>query len=57
MDIDAVSLQTFELGRNGVYIGHSPYYNLSNSETRKVSDTLPFPTGQDTKIISVSEAK
>ena len=57
LDIDAVSLQTFELGRSGVYIGHSPYYNLSNSETRKASDTLPFPTGQDTKIISVNEPK
>lgn len=45
LDIDAVSLQTFELNYNGLYIGHSPYYNLTNEEFRKVSDELPFPTG------------
>ena len=55
LDIDAVSLQTFELGRDGKYVGHSPYYNLSNEETRKASDLLPFPTGQDTNIVSVND--
>lgn len=57
LDIDAVSLQTFELGRDGRYVGHSPYYNLSNEETRKASDLLPFPTGQDTDIVSVNDPK
>lgn len=32
VDIDAVSLQTFDLGRDGIYTGHSPYYSLSNRE-------------------------
>lgn len=57
LDIDAVSLQTFELGRDGRYVGHSPYYNLSNEETRKASDLLPFPTGQYTDIVSVNDPK
>lgn len=45
LDIDAVSLQTFELGRNGLYVGHSPYYSLANEDMRKASDLLPFPSG------------
>ena len=49
LDIDAVSLQTFELGRNGLYVGHSPYYSLANEDMRKVSDKIPFPTGTKVK--------
>lgn len=55
LDIDAVSLQTFELGRNGLYVGHSPYYNLNTEELRKESDKLPFPTGIETKIKEVDK--
>lgn len=57
LDIDAVSLQTFELGRNGLYVGHSPYYNLANEEMRKASDTLPFPSGIKTKTKPVANIK
>lgn len=57
LDIDAVSLQTFELGRNGLYVGHSPYYNLSNEDMRKVSDTLPFPSGIKTQTKPVDSIK
>jgi hypothetical protein len=57
LDIDAVSLQTFELGRNGLYVGHSPYYNLANEEMRKASDMLPFPSSVKTKIRPVASIK
>ena len=57
LDIDAVSLQTFELGRNGLYVGHSPYYNLSNEDMRKASDTLPFPSGVKTQTKTVGSIK
>lgn len=57
LDIDAVSLQTFELGRNGLYVGHSPYYNLANEEMRKASDTLPFPSGIKTETRPVASIK
>lgn len=49
LDIDAVSLQTFELGRNGLYVGHSPHYSLANEDMRKASDKIPFPTGTKVK--------
>lgn len=45
LDIDAVSLQTFDIDKNGLYQGHSPYYSLANTELCKVSEKLPFPTG------------
>lgn len=50
LDIDAVSLQTFELDRNGLYVGHSPYYSLNSEEMRKISDLIPFPSGVKTEL-------
>ena len=49
LDIDAVSLQTFDIDKNGLYQGHSPYYSLENKEMRKLSESLPFPTGLEVK--------
>lgn len=50
LDIDAVSLQTFELDWNGLYVGHSPYYSLQDEQCREISDLLPFPTGLEAVI-------
>lgn len=54
LDIDAVSLQTFDLGRDGIYTGHSPYYSLSNRELMIESEQLPFPTGEESSNVPVS---
>lgn len=45
LDIDAASLQTFDFDRNGLFEGHSPYYNLTDQRLMKASENLPFPTG------------
>ena len=45
LDIDSVSLQTFDFNHNGLYEGHSPYYNVSSQELMHESENLPFPTG------------
>lgn len=45
LDIDAVSLQTFTLNKGGLFVGHSPYYNLLTEELQKESEKIPFPTG------------
>jgi hypothetical protein len=57
LDIDAVSLQTFELGRNGLYVGHSPYYSLASEDMRKASDAIPFPSGVKTEPKIVKNIK
>lgn len=54
LDIDAVSLQTFDLGRDGIYTGHSPYYTLLNTQTMQESEQLPFPTGEESSNVPVS---
>ena len=47
MDIDAVSLQTFAINNNGIYEGHSPYFNIDSTKLLKASETyIPFPTGE-----------
>lgn len=47
LDIDAVSLQTFAINHNGIYEGHSPYFNLDSIKLLKASETnIPFPTGE-----------
>lgn len=51
LDIDAVSLQTFTLNANGLFVGHSPYYKLESEELQKASETLPFPSGQKTELV------
>jgi hypothetical protein len=43
-DIDAVSLLTFELGRNGKFVGWSPEFDLSSKEHLKISTELDYPT-------------
>ena len=52
LDIDAVSLQTFDIDQNGLLVGHSPYYNLNDQKLRKASEDLPFPTGETTELIT-----
>jgi len=54
LDIDAVSLQTFTLNNSGLYVGHSPYYNLDNIELAKASEFLPFPTGEKVTLEDIS---
>lgn len=47
LDIDAVSIQTFEINHNGLYESYSPYANLDSPELLRVSEKyLPFPTGE-----------
>ena len=46
MDIDAVSIQTYDINRNGIYESWSPYMDLSSPEALNESEKLiPFPTG------------
>ena len=47
LDIDAVSIQTFDINRNGIYETYSPYANLDSLALLKASEKyLPFPTGE-----------
>jgi len=47
VDIDAVSIQTFEINRNGLYESYSPYTSLDSPELLRASEKyLPFPTGE-----------
>ena len=50
LDIDAVSLQTFDVDESGLFVGHSPYYSLESPELRKASEDLPFPTGRKVEL-------
>lgn len=50
LDVDAVSMQTYSLSKNGVFEGFSPYYQLNNEILEKASQELPFPTGQKVKV-------
>ncbi len=51
LDIDAVSLQTFVLNNAGIYVGHSPYYNLESEELAIASELLPFPNGEKIQLV------
>ena len=51
LDIDAVSIQTFDINRNGIYETYSPYANLDSPALLKASEKyLPFPTGEKIKV-------
>lgn len=54
-DIDAVSLLTFELGRNGKFVGWSPEFDLSSKEHLKISTELDYPTFQNVKQFTVEQ--
>ena len=58
LDVDAVSLQTFDLDSNGKYQGWSPYYRISNLKMKQLSDKLPFPNGKsvETNIESFEDS-
>jgi hypothetical protein len=51
-DIDCVSLLTFELGRDGKFVGWSPYFNLSSEELLEVSTEFSYPTGKTVEYLS-----
>jgi hypothetical protein len=44
-DIDCVSLATFDVDSNGMYLLWSPYADLSDIEKLHASETLPMPSG------------
>lgn len=51
LDIDAVSIQTFDINSNGIYETYSPYANLDSPALLKASEKyLPFPTGDKIKV-------
>ena len=49
-DVDAVSLATYDINRNGLLQLWSPYANIESQELMEVSMTLPFPTGIETNF-------
>ena len=56
LDIDAVSIQTFDINHNGIYESWSPYTDLSSPEQLKLSEQLlPFPSGVPVKQVHVSD--
>ena len=57
LDIDAVSLQTFDIDKNGLFVGHSPYYSLENETLRAASESLPFPTGESINLVETQNTK
>ena len=56
LDIDAVSIQTFDINRNGIYETYSPYANLDSPALLKASEKyLPFPTGEKIKVEEIHD--
>lgn len=56
LDIDAVSIQTFDINSNGIYETYSPYANLDSPALLKVSEKyLPFPTGDRIKVEEIHD--
>lgn len=56
LDIDAVSIQTFDINRNGIYETYSPYANLDSPALLKASEKyLPFPTGDRIKVEEIHD--
>ena len=58
LDIDAVSMQTYDIDEDGILQGHSPYYSLESEDQRKASESLPFPNNRklnETSSVKVSE--
>lgn len=56
LDIDAVSIQTFDINRNGIYETYSPYANLDSPALLKTSEKyLPFPTGDRIKVEEIHD--
>lgn len=57
LDIDAVSIQTFDINRNGIYETYSPYANLDSPALLKASEKyLPFPTGDRIKVEEIHDS-
>lgn len=57
LDIDAVSLLTFSFSPGGEFYSWSPDFDLSNSEMLNLSMNLPFPTGEELKIINYESSE
>lgn len=57
LDIDAVSMQTYDIDDDGLLQGHSPYYSLETEDMRKASEELPFPNDQKLSTIEIDDTK
>ena len=57
LDIDAVSMQTYDIDDDGLLQGHSPYYSLETEDMRKASEELPFPNDQKLSTIKIDDIK
>ena len=57
LDIDAVSLLTFSFSPSGEFYSWSPDFDLSSSEMLNLSMKLPFPTGEDLKIVNYATSE
>ena len=57
LDIDAVSMQTYDIDDDGLLQGHSPYYSLETEDMRKASEDLPFPTNQKLSTKEIDDIK
>jgi hypothetical protein len=55
LDIDAVSMQTYDIDEDGILQGHSPYYSLESEDQRKASESLPFPNNR--KLVESASVK
>ena len=57
LDIDAVSMQTYDIDDDGLLQGHSPYYSLETEDMRKASEDLPFPTDIELTTKEIDDIK
>ena len=49
-DVDKVTLLGSSFNRNGEYIGWSNFFDYDNIESLKLSETIPYPTGETLKV-------
>lgn len=55
LDIDAVSLLTFAFSESGEFYNWSPDFDMRNIDFLNLSMNLPFPSGDQVKIITYDE--
>ena len=49
-DVDKVTLLGYSFNRNGEYIGWSNFFDYDSIESLKISEKIPYPTGEELKI-------
>lgn len=54
-DVDKVTLLGSSFDRNGEYVGWSNFFDYGSIESLKLSETIPYPTGDALKIESEPE--